>query len=76
MEAIQEAIRQLPEPARRKLADWFEELEAQAWDEQIERDFSPGGRGMRFLAEVKSEIAERKGRPMEEGFAEFRKSRL
>jgi hypothetical protein len=44
VQAIQDAIKQLPEPERRQLADWFEELEAQEWDDQIERISLPAGR--------------------------------
>ncbi len=47
----------------------------QIWDEQIEHDFAPGGRGEPLLAELEREIADGKTRPMEEGFAERRKSR-
>jgi hypothetical protein len=75
VEAIKAAIEGLPEPERRKLADWFEELEEQAWDKQIEGDFSPGGRGVPLLAELEREIAEGETRPMEEGLAERRKPR-
>ena len=75
VEGIQADIAQLSEADRRKLADWFEEMEEQAWDQQIEQDFSPGGRGMPLLAELERELAEGKTRPMEEGFAERRKSR-
>jgi hypothetical protein len=31
-----------------------------AWDEQIEHDFSPGGRGAALLTELEREIAEGK----------------
>ncbi len=75
VEGIKAAIEKLSEADRRKLADWFEELEERAWDKQIEKDFSPGGRGMPLLAELEREFAEGKTRPMEEGFAERRKSR-
>ena len=73
VEAIEAAIEELPEAERRKLADWFEELEEQAWDKQIEEDFSPGGRGMPLLAELERELADGETRPLEEGFAERRK---
>ena len=75
VEGIQAAIEQLSDSDRRKLADWFEEMEEQEWDKQVEQDFSPGGRGMPLLAELERELAEGKTRPMEEGFAERRKSR-
>jgi len=74
-EAIETAIEELPEPERRKLADWFEELEEQAWDKQIEEDFSPSARGMPLLVELERELAEGETRPTEQGFAERRKSR-
>ena len=75
VEGIKTAIQQLSEADRHKLADWFEEMEEQAWDKQIEQDFSPGSRGMPLLAELERELAEDKTRPMEEGFAERRKPR-
>jgi hypothetical protein len=46
-----------------------------AWDEQIERDFSPGGRGAPLLTELKREIAEGRTRPMVEGSEGFTKPR-
>jgi len=48
-------------------------LDERAWDEEIERDFSPGGRGMPLLAELEREIDEGKTRPIEEACAERRK---
>jgi len=75
VEAIKTAIEELPEPERRKLADWFEELEEHAWDKRIEEDFSPGARGIPLLAELERELAKGETRPMEEGFAERRRSR-
>jgi hypothetical protein len=36
------------------LAGWFAELEARAWETEIERDFAPGGAGMPFLEEMKA----------------------
>jgi hypothetical protein len=52
------------------LADWIGERDWRTWDEQIERDFSPGGRGLPLLADLEREIAEGKSIPMEEGFTE------
>ena len=75
VEAIKASFEGLPEPERRKLADWFE-LEEQAGDKQIEEDFSPGGRGVPLLAELERELAEGETRPMEDGVAERRKPRL
>jgi hypothetical protein len=75
LESIKEAIEQLPPEQQTVLANWLSERDWKAWDEQIERDFSPGGRGIPLLAEVEREIAEGETRPMEEGFAERRKAR-
>jgi hypothetical protein len=75
VEAIKEAIVHLSESERKQLANWFEELEEEAWDQEIERDFSPGGRGMSLLAELEREIAEGKTRPIEEVCAERRKQK-
>ncbi|MGO8790346.1 MAG: hypothetical protein ACLQVL_23600 [Terriglobia bacterium] len=56
IEAIKSAIEQLSEPERRQLADWFTELEEQAWDAEMERDFSPGGRGQHLVEKINREI--------------------
>lgn len=72
LEAIKEAIEQLPPEQLTLLADWISERDWQAWDEQIESDFSPGGRGTSLLAELEREIAEGKTIPMEESFTQRR----
>jgi hypothetical protein len=64
---IKDAIQQLPEEERTSLAAWLNEMEYDEWDKQMEKDFSPGGRGAHLLAEVNREIADGKCRPMEEG---------
>lgn len=56
VEAIKDAIAHLSEQERKQLADWFEELEEQAWDKQIERDFSPGGCGAHLVERIDCEI--------------------
>jgi hypothetical protein len=67
VEAIKAAIEQLAEPERRELADWFEQLEEQAWDAEMEHDFSPGGRGNHLVGRVNQEIDEGKFTPLEKG---------
>ena len=67
VEAIKAAIEQLTEPERRKLADWFEELEEQAWDAEMKRDFSPGGRGHHLVEKINQEIDRGEFTPLEEG---------
>ena len=75
LDKIKDAIEHLPAGEQALLAKWLNERDWQAWDEQIERDFSPGGRGMSLLAELEREIAEGNTHPLEEGLAERRKSR-
>jgi hypothetical protein len=58
---------QLAEPERRELADWFEQLEEQAWDVEMEQDFSLGGRGNHLVGRVNQEIDEGKFTPLEKG---------
>jgi hypothetical protein len=74
LEAIKEAIKHLPEQERRKLAGWFEGLEEAAWDEELNRDFAPGGKGERLATEIRREISEGKSRPLAEGLAKRRRS--
>ena len=73
MEAIKEAIRQLPEPERRALADWMEELEEQAWDAEMERDFSPAGRGYHLVEKADCDIDDGRFTPLEDGLRARRK---
>jgi len=74
LEAIKEAIKHLPEEERRKLAGWFEGMEEAAWDEDLKRDFAPGGKGERLAREIQREISEGKARPLEVGLAKRRSS--
>ena len=73
LQAIKEAIEHLSEEERRKLADWFEDLEEAAWDAEIERDFSLGGRCERLMKEIQQEVSEGKAQPLEEALAKRRK---
>ena len=75
LEAIKDAIAHLSEPERKHLADWFEDLEEDAWDRQIEKDFAPGGRGAHLLEEVKADIAAGRTKPMHEFLAEAKARR-
>jgi hypothetical protein len=36
------------------------------WDRQMQKDFSPGGRGMRVVEKVEADIRAGKFRPMDE----------
>ncbi len=61
VEAIKEGILALPEKEQLAIESWL----ADRWDEQIERDFQPGGRGEKLLAEVDADINAGKFGPME-----------
>ena len=75
VEAIKAAIAELPDNERHSIAAWLNELEYDDWDRQMAKDFSPGGRGYHLVEQVKRDIAAGKARPIEEGFADRRKSR-
>jgi hypothetical protein len=60
VEAIKEAILALPEKEQLAIEEWL----ADRWDEQIERDFQPGGRGEKLLAEIDADIDAGKFAPM------------
>ena len=75
MEAIKAAISQLTADQRHSLVTWLAELDYNQWDQEMVKDFSPGGRGYHLVEKLKKDIAEGKARPMEEGFAAHRKSR-
>ena len=64
VEALKEAIAQLPQDERHSLAVWLIELDYDEWDKKIVEDFSPGGRGMAWAENVKRQIAEGKARPL------------
>ena len=67
LRAIKEAIENLPKQKQSALLRWLEEREEAAWDAEIEKDFSPGGRGAPLLEKVKADICAGKFKPMEEG---------
>lgn len=67
VEAIKAAIKQLTEPERRELADWFEQLEEQAWEAEMEQDLSAGGRGHHLAEEINRKIDEGEFTPLEKG---------
>jgi len=70
VEAIKEAIAELPEEERASLASWIAERENDEWDKQMVKDFSPGGRGSHLVDKINRQIDEGKFRPMSEGFRE------
>jgi hypothetical protein len=75
VEAIKAAIEDLPESERRKLVDWLEELDEQAWDAEIERDFSPGGRGHHLVEKIDQHIDRHGSTLLDEGLRSRQKKR-
>ena len=56
LEDIKEAVVHLSGPERQQLAEWFGELQEDEWDRQMEKDFSPGGRGAHLVERIDREI--------------------
>ncbi len=56
VDTIKAAIERLSEPELRALANWFEQIEERSWDAEMERDFSPGGRGQVLVKKVNQQI--------------------
>jgi hypothetical protein len=73
LDAIKEAIQHLSEDDRHNLVDWFEEMEDAAWDGEIVRDFSPGGRGEGFLKELRQEATGGHAQSLSQGLAKRHK---
>ena len=66
LDAIKEAIAELPPEDRAALAAWIAEREMDQWDRQMQRDFSAGGRGERLLEKIKADVRAGKFRPIDE----------
>lgn len=76
VEAIKEAIVHLSEPERRQLTEWFDDWKETEWDRQIEKDFSPGGRGAAWGEKVEGDIAAGRFTPLDEGLRRRREQRV
>jgi hypothetical protein len=63
LEKIQETVESLSDKELWKLAEWFDELRAQRWDQQIEEDIRAGKLDS-FFDEARAEIAAGKTRPL------------
>jgi hypothetical protein len=70
LEAIKQAISALPPEDKTSLMAWLRQQEAEAWDKQIELDFSEGGAGAPILEKWDAEIKAGKSAPLEEFLAE------
>ncbi|MGA3326361.1 MAG: hypothetical protein ABSF45_17965 [Terriglobia bacterium] len=70
LEAIKEAITELPRDEKARLAAWLLQQDMEEWDLKIKEDFSPGGKGMALLEEAKADVREGRVKPMDEFLAE------
>jgi len=76
LEAIKQAITELPESEKSSLAVWLNEQDAKAWDKQIEEDFSAGGAGMALIEKWDAaEINAGRSVPLEEFLAHRKTAR-
>jgi hypothetical protein len=62
---IQAAISELGPNEREALLAWLIEADRKAWDEEIARDFSDAGAGMKLLANIDEQIDHGKFQPLE-----------
>jgi hypothetical protein len=60
---IESAIAQLPSTELAEFAKWFEEFQAQAWDEQLEQDVK-AGRLDALLKEVEQDFEQGQCKPL------------
>lgn len=75
LEAIKQAITELPEQEQTSLVAWLSEQDAVAWDKQIEADFSEGGAGLALLETWDAEIKAGESVPLEEFLAQRQTAR-
>jgi hypothetical protein len=75
LEAIKEAVVHLSEAERQQFAHWFEERAEEAWDNQIDRDFAPLGRGAHLVEEIDRTIASGNLTSLEKGLRVRREQR-
>ncbi|PYU96509.1 MAG: hypothetical protein DMG25_01710 [Acidobacteria bacterium] len=58
LDEIKDRINELSDGDRAELAAWLLSVDREAWDRQIEADFSPGGAGKELLDEVDAAMKE------------------
>ncbi|SPE34280.1 conserved hypothetical protein [Candidatus Sulfopaludibacter sp. SbA6] len=75
VKAIKEAIEHLPVEDQAELWQWLDDRQQATWDAEIERDFSPGGRGRFLLEEAKSDLAAGRTKPLDQFLAEAKHMR-
>jgi hypothetical protein len=62
---IKSAVAELSNQERAELTAWLLSLDREAWDREIEADFSPGGAGMKLLDNVDAAIDRGEFKPLE-----------
>jgi hypothetical protein len=70
LDTIKEAITGLPTNDKAALTTWLLQQDMDDWDRQMQRDFSPGGRGAALVRKVKEDVAAGKFTPMNTGSTE------
>lgn len=75
VEAIKEAIAELPAEQKTSLAAWLLQQDTEEWDKQIEEDFSQGARGMALLEEAEADVRAGRVKPIDEFLAEAKARR-
>jgi hypothetical protein len=75
VEAIKEAIAELPPNEKTRLVAWIVQQDVIEWDRQIEEDFSAGGRGMALLEAAEADVREGRVRPLDDVLAEAKAMR-
>jgi hypothetical protein len=65
LEAIKEAIAELPETEKVSLVSWLNTQDDLAWDRQMEADFSEGGAGTALIETWDAEIKKGQSLPLE-----------
>jgi hypothetical protein len=55
LEALKQAIAELPAEEKVALARWFNEQDMDGWGRQTQSDLSPGGLGIRLVEKAKAD---------------------
>jgi hypothetical protein len=75
VEAIKDAITELPRDEKTRLSAWLLQQDMEEWDRQIQHDFSPGGTGMALLEEAEADVRNGRAKPLNEILAEVKARR-
>jgi len=67
VDAIKQAIASLPEETQVALAAWLNLQTMDAWDKEMQRDFSPGGRAYHVVNRARAQIHSGEFRPFSKG---------